>query len=212
MPKARHGKLLFRDVETIVPNHPNLVLRVATDNDIYLIEEFCNKCKELGFLNNQNLKNIKWDWIRSVGKYYIGIDLELNKIFTMAGYHPLLEIDNHSWRILFRGAQLPGYALRAFSKNQLRTSVHFAHVLYYQINDILTRDPEAKLYMSTNIIDNTDAPKSARLNRSTAPILEAQGLITLEVKDVELYYTRQNLWRINIDEYMRQRSVIYLGS
>ena len=66
--------------------------------------------------------------------------------------------------------------------------------------------------MSTNVIDNIDAPKSARLNRSTTPILEKQGLITLEVKDINLYATRQNLWRINIDEYMRQRSEIYLGS
>jgi hypothetical protein len=199
-------------MEKIVPNHPELILRIATDADIKLIEAFCKECKELGFLNNQDLGSMKWDWIQSVGKYYIGIDIRLNKIVTMAGYHPLPEVDNHSWRILFRGAQLPGYALGAFSKNQLRTSVHFAHVLYYQINDILTQDSEAKIYMSTNVVDNTDAPKSARLNRSTTPILEKQGLITLEVKDINLYATRQNLWRINIDEYMRQRSEIYLGS
>jgi hypothetical protein len=188
-----------------------IALRVATNSDIQLIETFCKECKELGFLNNQDLKSIKWDWIQSVGKYYIGIDPTLDKIVTMAGYHPLPEIDNHSWRILFRGAQLPGYALGAFSKNQLKTSVHFAHILYHQINDILERDSAAKLYMSTNVVDNNDAPKSARLNRSTTPVLEKQGLITLEVKDIELYSTRQNLWRINVDEYMRQRSEIYLG-
>lgn len=198
-------------METIIHGNPKLILRIATENDIDLIKKFCDECKELGFLNNQSLKSIKWDWIQSVGKYYIGIDLQLNKIFTIAGYHPLPEIDNHSWRILFRGAQLPGYAFKAFSKNQLKTSLHFAHILYYQINDILTLDAEAKIYMSTNVIDNKDAPKSARLNRSTTPILEAQGLITLEVKDVELYYTRQNLWRINVEEYMRQRNEIYLG-
>jgi hypothetical protein len=198
-------------MEKIIPNHPKLILRIATSDDIKLIEAFCNECRALGFLNNRDLASIKWDWIQAVGKYYIGIDLTLNKIVTMAGYHPLAEVDNHSWRILFRGAQLPGYALGAFSKNQLRTSLHFAHVLYYQINDILTQDAKAKIYMSTNVVDNTDAPKSARLNRSTTPILEKQGLITLEVKDINLYATRQNLWRINVDEYMRQRSEIYLG-
>jgi hypothetical protein len=194
-----------------IPNHPELLLKIATAEDVSLVEEFCKECKTLSFLNNQDLKSIKWDWIQSIGKYYIGIDTTCNKIFTMAGYHPLHEMDQNSWRILFRGAQLPGYALKVFSKNQLRTSVHFAHILYYQILDILNQNPNAKIYMSTNVIDNKDAPKSARLNRSTTPILEAQGLITLEVKDIELYYTRQNLWRINIDEYMRQRSEIYLG-
>lgn len=195
-----------------IPNRPEFLLKIATVEDKFLVEEFCKECKSLGFLNNQDLSSIKWDWIQSVGKYYIGIDTLHNKIFTIAGYHPLPEIDKNSYRVLFRGAQLPGYALNAFSKNMLKTSLHISHILYYQILDITKLDPNAKIYISTNIIDNKDAPKSARLNRSTAPILEEQGVLTLEIEDVELYYTRQNLWRVNIAKYMHQRSEIYLGS
>ena len=195
----------------LIPHKPHLELRVALNADLPLIEEFCETCKTLGFLNNKDLISIKWDWIQEVGKYYIGIDRKNNKVFTMAGYHPLTQIDNNSWRILFRGAQLPGYAIGAFSKNQLRTSIHFSHILYYQILDILEINPTAQIYMSTNVNTNLDAPKSARLNRSTTPILEKQGLITLEIKDIELYHTTQNLWRINVEEYFSQRSKIYLG-
>lgn len=198
--------------EFLIPGSSHLSLRPADNSDIPLILEFCNKCEHLGFLNNKDLKSIKWDWIQTVGKYYIGIDSNINKIFTMAGYHPLEQIDKDSWRILFRGAQLTGYTPQVFSKNQLRTSIHFGHILYLQIKDILKINPNARIYMSTNLYSNEDAPRSARLNQSTTPILEKQRLITLEFENIELYYTKQNLWRINVDEYIRQRSEIYLGS
>jgi hypothetical protein len=197
-------------MEIVIPNHAQWTLTKASEKDLPAINVFCAECKTLGFMNNQDLKTIKWDWVQSVGSYFIVVDNQSNRIFSMAGYHPLAELGDHCWRILFRGAQLPGYALGAFSKNQLKTSVQFAHMLYYQICDILSKDADAKIYMSTNVIDNMDAPKSARLNRSTTPILSTQGLITLEIPDIELYYTRQNLWRININEYITQRNQIYL--
>lgn len=197
MQMVKLGKIIFKKLE---------------DPDLDKLKVFCDSCKKLGYINNSNFKNIKLNQMRMpYGQFFIGVDTEKDIIFTFAGIHQLPEVAANAWRCLFRGAQLPGYALNAFSKNIFKTSLQISHILYYQILDITNRDPNAKIYISTNIIDNKDAPKSARLNRSTAPILEEQGILTLEIKDIELYYTRQNLWRVNIPKYMHQRSKIYLG-
>ena len=194
---TQHGKL--------IPSNKNILVKKATEVDIPLVIEFCNDCKKYGFLNNISLSHIKWD----TSQFFIGIDVSLNKIITLAGYHQLLDIDNHSWRVLFRGAQLPGYSTNIVSKNPLKTIIHVGHLLHYQLLEILDIDNDAKCYISTNIESNKNAPTSYRLNSLICPLMEKQKILTLEQANIELYYTRQNLWRVNVDEYFRQRSLIY---
>lgn len=194
-------------MEKLINN--SLKIKFLSIDDSQEVSEFCNDCKNLGFMNNQSLAHIKWEQTLRTGGYVAGLDLRTNKIFTIAGFHPLSE-DSHSWRLLFRGAQLPGYTTNFISKNPLKTSIHLGHLLHYQLLRILDIDKDAKCYISTNVYSNTNAPKSYQLNSKMAPILEKQGIISLEKENVELFFTKQNLWRINIQTYFHQRSKIYL--
>ena len=58
-------------------------------------------------------------------------------IFNLAGVHHLPEVSPNAWRCLFRGAQLPGYAVsKGISKNMFKTGYQLAYVLPMQIEFI----------------------------------------------------------------------------
>lgn len=82
---------------------------------------------------------------------------------------------------------------------------HWTYLMHEQVQEILSINNNAKIYISTNVEQNSDAPSSYKLSRSMAPLLEKRGLLVLEQKDVELFYTRQNLWRLNVKEYFIKR-------
>lgn len=186
------GKTIF--------NHGSKSIVKLSKEDQPLVEDFCKECQILKFQNNSSLKKIKWQWGLENGAWFAGISD--NKIFTFAGYHKL---DSDSYRVLFRGAQLPGYSPKIISKNIFNLMIHWSYLLYEQVKEIQKIDSNAKIYISTNVDSNNDAPSSYKLSRSMAPLLEKQGLLSLEQKNIELFYTKQNLWRLNVDKYFNER-------
>ena len=66
------------------------------------------------------------------------------------------------------------------------------------------QNENAELYLSMNI-DDVGGGKSHRLNKIMCPYLEKRGVLTLE-KSLNLYNVPQNLWRINIDRYFKERT------
>lgn len=190
-PLTAHGKLIFKQYE---PQDYNKLL------------EFCDKCKDLGFHNNIDLKAIKFDrMVMPYGMFFIGIDTEKDIIFTLAGVHRLPEINDRAWRCLFRGAQLPGYN-KKFGKNIFNFLYHFSHLLYLQLNFILRDYPDNEFYITTNIEDNNNGD-SSRMDKIIMPHVEKTGIWKLYLSDFVLYNTRQNVWKIDTDEYFKQRLV-----
>ena len=185
---------------TIFSDSSKLVVKLL-DEDKLLVKEFCNQCKVLNFQNNENLNKMKWEWGLNNGGWFAAI--ADNKIYSLAGYHKLDAAN--SYRVLFRGAQLPGYGSKRVSKNIFSIMVHWTYLLNEQIKEILSLDPSAKIYISTNVDKNNDAPSSYKLSSTMAPLLVKQNLLSLEQENVELYYTKQNLWRLNINEYFKRR-------
>lgn len=180
----------------VIPGKPNLSVRPLTEEDNSLLDQFCLTCGNLGLENNKDFRAIKLDKMTMpYGQYFIGYDSNTNSIWNLAGVHQLPELGSNVWRCLFRGAQLPGYAL-GVGKEFLKISYHWRFFLPLQIQFIKHQHPDAQFVVSTNI-SNSSAGKSDRLDKKIMPQLLDRGIVSLFKADFELYNTRQNIWLVN---------------
>lgn len=171
-----------------------LKFRALTNNDKLSVEEFCNS---QNFSNNISLEKMKWDWCPFWCAAFDG-----DKIVSIAGAHKLPEVSPNAYRLLFRGAQLSGYTL-GVGRNVFKTGIQLSYLLPLQIVWATRQDPDAELYISTNI--NNDGGKSQRMNNTIMPLLAKRGIWKLD-RQMELYNVPQNLWRINVKTYMEERN------
>lgn len=171
-----------------------LKFRALTNNDKLSVEEFCNS---QNFSNNISLEKMKWDWCPFWCAAFDG-----DKIVSIAGAHKLPEVSPNAYRLLFRGAQLSGYTL-GVGRNVFKTGIQLSYLLPLQIVWATRHDPDAELYISTNI--NNDGGKSQRMNNTIMPLLAKRGIWKLD-RQMELYNVPQNLWRINVKTYMEERN------
>jgi hypothetical protein len=182
----------------------NLTFRPLVDSDLPALATFCAECKKLGYENNKSFESIKLDKMKMpYGQFFIGLDQD--KIVTFAGVHHFPELGNNAWRCLFRGAQLSGYT-PAWSVNIFKSWIHLSHLLYYQVKLIQQLDSTAEFYISTNV-DNKKAGVSSRLDKTIMPRLVKQGMFTLHSKDIILYNTLQNVWKLNTETYLNERNL-----
>jgi hypothetical protein len=172
-----------------------LIFKQLTNIDIPAIQEFCEKCSELGYENNASLTAMKF----SSAVFFAAFDED--KIISLAGIHKLPEINNRAWRCLFRGAQLPGYTPQ-WSMDIFKSGIHFSQFLYQQIKYV--NDLDAEFYITTNI-DNPKAGASSRLHKTMMPRLASQGYLELTMPSINLYNTEQSLWKVNVLNYMTAR-------
>jgi len=178
------------------------------DIDRIKLDEFCKKCKLLGYENNSSLEKMKVDKMNiPYGQYFVG--LTNDEIFTIAGVHNLSETGIAGWRCLFRGAQLPGHT-PTWSMDIFKSGIHFSYLLYYQIKFVQQFEPLADFYISTNI-DNPSAGASSRLNSIMMPRLASKGYWDLTHENIQLYGTSQNLWKVNVEKYMEDREIWLAG-
>lgn len=183
---------------TTIHGKPNLRLKLLESSDYEKLRVFCDSCKQLGFTNNQSFEAMKVEkTVMPYGQYFIGVDTD--KIFTVSGVHQFPEINENSWRCNFRGAQLPGY--NSFGKNPFISQIHFAYLMYYQIVLIKSTISNPEFYVTTNLEGGVD---SHRMNNVFMPYVAKMGIWEL-VETKEIYNTMQHVWKINVDEYLRQR-------
>lgn len=183
---------------------PNRYVRLLNSQDLPALEQFCNKCKELGLDNNKDFQSIKLDKMSMpYGQFFVAV--EDDTIFSLAGVHRLDEFGPHAWRCLFRGAQLPGYT-PAWSMDIFNSGIHFSYFLYSQIKFIQQVDPNAEFFISTNV-DNPSAGSSSRLDKIMMPRLAKKGYWSLYKSNYNLYSTNQNIWKVDIARYMECRDL-----
>ena len=175
-----------------------LNFRRYQETDRLAMAEFCRKCSLLGYENNASFEAMKLD------KAYFFIALDGDKIVSVAGVHKLPEVNEHAWRCLFRGAQLPGYA-PTWSMDIFKSGIHFSQFLYRQIKLVQAIDPQAEFYVSTNVKSDTGA-KSSRMNDVMMPRIAKRGIWDLHLENFELYHVPQNLWKVNVDTYLKLRA------
>lgn len=170
-----------------------LTFRALSDSDKSAVERFCFS---QNYSNNTSLEKMKWDWCPFWCAAFDG-----DKIVSIAGAHKLPEVSPNAYRLLFRGAQLPGYTL-GVGRNIFKTGIQLSYLLPLQITWATKQNPDAELYITTNV--NNDGGKSKRMNDTMMPMLAKTGIWQLETS-MMLYYVPQRLWRIDIKKYEEVR-------
>lgn len=182
----KHGRITFRKLE---------------NTDYEILQEFCDKCRNLGYKNNSTFKDIKLDQMKMpYGQFFIGeID---GYIFNLAGVHHMPEINTNAYRCLFRGAVLPGYVTL---RGGLKNSWQFTVTLNQQIDFILSLNPNAEFYLTSN--KEQINGKSSVIDKVFNPKAEQLGIMDLIDSNFYYMYTEQRLWKINVDAYKQWRLV-----
>jgi len=194
-----------------ITNHPHLEIKLLEDSNLNDLKIFCEKCNNLGWENNKDFKSIKLDkMIMPHGQYFIGFDHNKKEIWTLAGVHHCPEINKNAWRCLFRGAQLPGYALsNRLTKNLFLTIIHISYFLPIQMDFVKQHISNPIFYISTNNVNNKKFfAKSQHLDRLVMPMMAKQGVFTKTHDDFELFNTRQNVWQVHEDIYWDRRNQV----
>ncbi len=166
------------------------------------LDSFCKKCKDLGYNNNKDLKAMKYYWLLARGGVWHCVkDADLN-IVSLAGCHPLPQVNDKAWRVQFRGVQLPHDYGTGLSK-YFMSSLIWRLILPYQLEFLKnTHNNTQEIYCSTTNLDN-----SGRMHRIHKMffILEKLDLV-VKYADMELYNTDQTVWKINTKKYYEVRS------
>ena len=177
-----------------------MIITTITDDLIPALEVFCFKAKQLKYENNSSLKAMKFDWCKEHGEYFCAI--RDGFIVAVAGCHPLPEVDDCAWRILFRGCELPNKdVFKGMGKGDWNSITQ---------REIIPRFiewcPTDQLYITTNTYHEHSNGKAARNHRLMG--LLAKQKILDKHSEMMLYYTEQTVWKLNIQEYTRRRNLL----
>ena len=171
-----------------------------TNNLMPALEIFCQQAKELGYKNNSSLTAMKFDWCKDWGKWFCAI--KDNKIIAVGGCHPLPEVSPDAWRILFRGCELPQTDnFKGLSKGDWNSITQREMIPHF-----IDWCPSDQLYISTNTYHEHSNGKASR-NHKLMGLLAKQKILDKH-SEIMLYYTEQTIWKLNIKEYIRRRSLL----
>ncbi len=171
------------------------MIKVFPLQDTYELDYFCKVCKDKGYQNNSSYKAMKYDWCKEVGEYWGAYYND--QLVAVAGCHPLPEVSSNAVRVLFRGCQIID-PYKGLNKHHM-SSIGFRNILPEQIKFNKGKD----LYITTNVYHDA----SGKMNRThkAMRLLDKEGILSY-TKDIELYFTMQSIWKVNIDEYIKVRS------
>lgn len=164
--------------------------RQIYEDDVHDVLTFASECYRLGFENNTSLIKMKWDWCLENGAWFA--TYKNNSIISLSGIHKFED----GYRALFRGAQTE---LRPCGLNRHHMQSYcFAEQLPLQIEYAGVYP----VYVTTNVTHDA----SGRMNRVDKLFhrLALQKLVNF-VDRKEVYYTDQNIWRLNIRNYYLAR-------
>jgi len=182
----------------------NLITTPFTENDIPKLEQFCKECEHLGYDNNKSLKAMRLDWcLENNGQFYLTWDDNYHKIVSVSGCHPLPEVGN-VYRGLFRGATLPKY--QNWTGKLTKTHMNSIPFFFHLPRQITWASMEGydDIVITTNW-SNPDGIKSMSKSHSIFKLLERQGIVECVVEKMELFYTDQSVWKLNISKYKQAR-------
>lgn len=156
------------------------------EDDVHDVLTFVSECYRRGFENNKSLVAMKWEWCLENGAWFA--TYKDNSIISLSGIHEFED----GYRALFRGAQTE---LRPCGLNRYHMQSYcFAEQLPLQIE-------YAGVY-PIYITTNTKHDASGRMNGVNKLFhkLALQKIVTF-VDCKEVFYTEQNIWKLNIKEY-----------
>lgn len=154
---------------------------------------FSNKCEQQGMKNNISttaMKIGKWGFNEAWWCTWYG-----SEIISISGCHPFFNYEPDCWRLMVRTATLLEYRGKAPGRvKSIQNDFNWGHILPYQI--AYARDNGANKLVFTTNSDKDGDPNSFRTNRVVKNILEPQGLVKLIDTNIDVFYTKQNVWEI----------------
>jgi hypothetical protein len=181
----------------------NLITTPFTDTHILKLEEFCKKCEQVGYDNNKSLKAMRLDWcLENGGQFYLTWDNDT--VISVSGCHPLPQVGN-VYRGLFRGATLPEY--QNLSGKLTKTHMNSIPFFYHLPRQITwAKEHSYDTVVVTTNWNNPDGIKSMSKSHSVFKLLEKQGIVKCIKEKIELFYTDQSVWEINVPVYCKVRN------
>lgn len=167
------------------------------------LKEFCNRCKNLNYKNNESLESMRLEWcLKNNGQFFL--TYSENQLISISGCHPLPQIGNDTFRILFRGATLQEYQnpLGILNKYHMTAITFYSHVPF-QIDWGVSKG-YSKFCITTNW-SNPDGIESMYHSHRVFKYLEKQKLVECVFEKINLYSTEQAVWKLNIDRYFEVR-------
>jgi len=140
-----------------------------------IVLDFCNKCKDLNYVNNSSFDSMKWYWkeVQWVGTF------KNDNLVSLSGIHRFPEINKDAFRIMFRGATLPGISSKFLNFEQVPLKKEWAY-----LQRIIP-----KFYVTFNL----DPKIGSKSNRMIKAIQRT--------KKFE-YYTTMNYFNVNQEVYV----------
>lgn len=170
-------------------------LKVISDIRSHIgFKAFMTKCNELGYYNNSTIERFRFDRVDNNWGNIWGL-AKGNDLIATAGCHLFEEYDSDSFRLQFRGCEIPGTDVkRGLSKGHWN-SMTWRELIPYEL-DLAYKVGIYKFYITTNT-DNR--------NHRTMTNMAKQGYLELD-KITMLNNTEQAIWRFNDEKYLEVRS------
>jgi hypothetical protein len=162
------------------------------------LDEFFLECKNLGYENNVSDLAIRTSFVKQrLGN--IWFLLSQGEVIGMAGCHRFDEYDSSSFRIQFRGCEIPGKDVKpGLSRSHFNSST-FRELIPYQLRWI-----EQKGYDKNNVYLTVN---HGHKNYRAMSLIERQGFLTKEC-EMNLFNTEQTIWKFNTEHYELVRGKI----
>jgi len=176
----------------------DLVAKIYDNSQQDELNNFCNECKKIGYKNNESLKKLKLDRVKYSCIY------DKHKIIAISGTHHVdYYTGKHDWGVWYRVVILPEYHTY-FNQTMPYGSSSIAFRICLKENILFAKKHGAEIFLFTTNLNNDQSPKMIRQN-SHARMFEKLGILSY-LGEREIFYTPQNLWKINIKSYFN-----YLG-
>jgi hypothetical protein len=167
------------------------------------LEDFCFKCGQLGYHNNSSLTAMKLDWCIDNGGQVFLTYLD-DTLIGLSGCHPLPQIGNDVFRLLFRGVELPEYRnlFGIVSKTHMASLPFYYHV---PLGVEWGKKFNATKFVVTTNWSNPDGITSMSKSHRVFQLLEKQGLVSCLEENISLFNTEQSVWNLNLEKYFIAR-------
>lgn len=118
-----------------------------------------------------------------------------DQIVSISGCHQFSEYKENCWRLMVRTATLKEFRGKAPGNfRQIKNDFNWGFILPYQID--YAKSQGAKTLVFTTNSDLNGDFNSLRTDKTIRTILEPQGLVKLIDENVNIFYTKQNVWEI----------------
>lgn len=190
------------NLETVEFDHSNHHYR--------MLEGFFAEAKKFNYKNNSSFDNIKLKRLTPPdGNLWISI--YQNKIVSTNGLEHLSSYKKDHWRLLTRGCSLPIVRtlmpMNNLSKNFITISFSIFYMIKIQLEWLQTNTPHFTPIVTANAPRETDdAGKSFKVYRTIFPALTKKKVLSLIDKDVKIHGCYQDVYKINIDNYINERN------